>query len=148
MNSKWLGFVLISAIIFTLGCESMGPKSKTGALAGGGIGAVAGGVIGHQMGRGIEGAVIGAAVGAIGGGLIGDSMDKADQRALAGNPNYLTYVQIVDMAQKNVPSDVIIEEIRRTNSVYYPTAEIIDYLKKNKVSNKVIDYMLSTSTHK
>lgn len=138
-------------LIFALaliGCESMGEKTKTGAVAGGVLGAAAGGIIGHQMGRGIEGAAIGATVGALGGGLIGNQMDKADQKAMATNPNHITYNEIIDMAKKGTPDDVIIEEIQRTKSVYNPTAEIIDYLKKNKVSNKVIDYMMSTSRQK
>ena len=136
--------VLAVAAAFLTGCESMGPKAKTGAVAGGVIGAVAGGVIGHQMGSGPIGAAIGATVGAVSGGLIGDQLDKADQKSLAVNPNHLTYPAIVDLAAKGTPDDVIISEIKRTGSKYELTAEIIDYLKKNKVSNKVIDYMIST----
>lgn len=139
---KLLFLVLILALA---GCESMGPKTKTGALAGGLIGAGAGGIIGHQTGSGGEGALIGAAIGAVTGGLIGNALDQADKTALASNPNHLTYVAIVDMASKGVPDDVIISEIQRTNSTYSLTAEIIDYLKKNKVGDKVINYMISTA---
>lgn len=145
---KRLLLVVLILGVSLVGCESMGPKAKTGAVTGGVIGAVAGGVIGHQMGRGIEGAAIGAAVGAVGGGLLGNEWDKADQKAVAVNPNHLTIVSIVDMASKGTPDDVIISEIKRTNSTYELTAEIIDYLKKNKVGNKVIDYMLSTAALK
>lgn len=139
---KLLFLVLILALA---GCESMGPKTKTGALAGGLIGAGAGGIIGHQTGSGGEGALIGAAIGAVTGGLIGNALDNADKTALAANPNHLTYMAIVDMASKGVPDDVIISEIQRTNSTYTLTAEIIDYLKKNKVGDKVINYMLTTA---
>ncbi len=142
---KLLFLVLILALV---GCESMGPKTKTGAVAGGVIGAGAGGIIGHQMGRGIEGAAIGAVVGALSGGLIGNELDKTDKQALASNPNYLTIMSIVDMASKGAPDDVIISKIQRTNSVYNLTAGIIDYLKKKKVGDRVIDYMLSTAQKK
>jgi len=129
--------VLVMAVAFLAGCESMGPKSKTGA--------VAGGVIGHQMGSGIAGAAIGATVGAISGGLIGNEIDKADQKAAAANPSYLPITSIIDMAAKGTPDDMIIEDIKKTNSKYELTTEMIDHLKKNKVSDKVIDYMLSTA---
>jgi uncharacterized protein YcfJ len=136
--------VLFSFILFT-GCQSMGEKTKGGALIGGIVGAGAGGIIGHQSGHGGEGAVIGAAVGALSGGLIGDQMDKADQKSQETNPNHLGILQIVEMASKGVPDDVIIEEIRRTNSVYDLTSETITYLKDNSVSDKVVDEMLSRS---
>lgn len=139
---RLLFLVLILALA---GCESMGAKAKTGALAGGLIGAGTGGIIGHQTGSGGEGALIGAAIGAVTGGLIGNALDQADKTALASNPNHLTIMSIVDMASKGVPDDVIISEIQRTNSTYNLTAEIIDYLKKNKVGDKVINYMLSTA---
>jgi uncharacterized protein YcfJ len=137
--------ILAVAVSFLAGCESMGPKAKTGAVAGGIVGAVAGGVIGHQIGSGPIGAAIGATVGVITGGLIGDQIDKADKKALEANPSYLAITSIVDMAGKGAPDDVIINDIKRTNSKYELTMEMIDYLKKNKVSDKVIDYMLSTS---
>ena len=139
---KLLFLVLILALA---GCESMGSKTKTGALAGGLIGAGAGGIIGHQTGSGGKGALIGAAIGALSGGLIGNSLDQTDKTALASNSNHLTIMSIVDMASKGAPDDVIINEIQRTNSTYNLTAEIIDYLKKNKVGDKVINYMLSTA---
>ncbi len=142
------GMLILLLAVSLAGCETMGPKTKTAAVTGGILGAVAGGVIGHQMGEGVAGAAIGAAVGAVGGGLLGNEWDKADQDALVHNPNYLTIASIVDMAAKGMPDDVIIDEIKRTRSVYGLSAETIDYLKKNKVSNKVIDFMLSSTTVK
>lgn len=58
-----------------VGCTS----TQTGALAGGGIGAGTGAIIGHQSGHGGEGALIGGAVGAISGGIIGHEIDKSRQ---------------------------------------------------------------------
>ena len=140
--------VLASLLVLSIalaGCQNMGPKATTGAVAGGLIGAVAGGVIGHQIGSGPIGAAIGATVGAVGGGLIGNEIDKADQKSAAVNPNYLPIPAIVNMASMGSPDDLIISEIKRTNSSYELTSSIIDYLKKNKVSDKVIDFMLSTA---
>ncbi len=46
--------------------------TATGAIGG----AVLGGIIGHQSGRGLEGAAIGAAAGGIGGNVIGRQKDE------------------------------------------------------------------------
>ena len=120
----------------------MGEKTKTGAAIGGLVGATAGGIIGHQDGRGLGGALIGGAVGAIGGGMIGNQMDK---QALAANPNHITVIKIAEMTADGVPDAVIISEIKRTKSVYNLTSEVITYLRENNVGDGVIDYMLSLS---
>jgi len=143
MLKRNIGLILLFALVLVLaGCESMGPKTKTGAVAGGLIGATAGGIIGYQSGNPLAGAAIGAAAGAVGGGLIGSAMDDADKRAMAVNPDYLTITKIAEMGKQGVPDSVIISEIQRTHSVYSLNSEIITYLQQNKVSNKVIDYML------
>ncbi|MFC1646452.1 YMGG-like glycine zipper-containing protein [Candidatus Omnitrophota bacterium] len=144
MSKKIFLFVLLSFVLIATGCQSMGEKTKGGALIGGIVGAGAGGIIGHQSGHGGEGAAIGAAVGAISGGLIGNQIDKSDQEAKATNSSHLGILQIVDMASKDVPDDVIIDEIHRTNSVYSLTSETITYLKENGVGDKVVDEMLAT----
>lgn len=143
MDKKIILLAFLSFVLVVSGCESMGQKTKSGALIGGIVGAGAGGIIGHQSGHGVEGAAIGAAVGAISGGLIGNQMDKSDQKAQAVNSSHLGMLQIVEMASEGVPDDVIIEEIRRTNSEYNLTSETITYLKENGVGDKVIDEMLA-----
>lgn len=61
----------VTAIALLSGCTNIqddGTRTRTeGALAGTGIGALAGGIIGHQSGRGVEGALLGAAVGGLAG---------------------------------------------------------------------------------
>lgn len=141
---KKLLVTCIAGVFILFGCESMGPKTKTGAVTGGVIGATAGGIIGHQSGRGLEGAAIGAALGALGGGMVGSSMDDLDKQALAGNPNHIPLPKIAEMASQGTPDAVIINEIQRTHSVYNLNSEIITYLKNNKVSDRVIDYMMGT----
>jgi uncharacterized protein YcfJ len=143
MKNLTLVPVLVAALVL-MGCETMGPKTQTGAVSGGLLGAAAGGIIGHQSGSGLEGAAIGAALGALSGGMIGNAMDQADRKALAVNPDYLTVVKIAEMGNQGVPDSVIISEIQRTHSVYRLNSEIINYLMQNKVSNQVIDYMLQT----
>lgn len=145
MKGKILLAIFSVCALLIAGCESMGPKTKTGAVAGGLIGATAGGIIGHQSGHGLEGAGIGAVVGALGGGLIGNSMDKHDKEALAVNPDYIPLPKIAEMANQGTPDAVIISEIDRTHSVYKLNSEIITYLKQNKVSDRVVDYMMSTA---
>jgi len=61
------------------------------------------------------------------------------------NPYYLPLTKIAEMANQNLPDSVIINEIQRTRSTYNLNAEIVTYLKKNKVSDQVIDYMMQTS---
>jgi 5'-3' exoribonuclease 2 len=142
---KTLLVVFTAVVLITAGCESMGPKTKTGAVAGGVIGAVAGGIIGHQSGHGLEGTGIGAAVGALSGGLLGSAMDQRDRKAMAVNPNHILLTKIAEMASQGTPDAVIISEIDRTHSVYSLNSEIITYLKQNKVSDKVIDHMMATA---
>jgi len=132
-------------VFASAGCETAGPKTTTGAIAGGLIGATAGGIIGYQSHNALAGAGIGAVAGAVGGGLIGNSMDKKDKEASAVNPYYIPVTKIVEMASQGTPDSVIISEIQRTHSNYNLDSETITYLKNNKVSDKVIDYMLGTS---
>lgn len=146
MKIKGLLVLLVVVPLILAGCESTGSKAKTGAVTGGLIGATAGGVIGQQTGgHPLVGAGIGAALGALSGGLIGNELDKTDQKARESNANYLAITSIADMANKGVPDDVIIGEIQRTRSVYHLTSEIITYLRQNKVSDRVINYMLATA---
>lgn len=145
MKIKILFLLFLTMVLVITGCESMGPKTKTGAVVGGVIGATAGGIIGHQSGHGLEGAGIGAAVGALSGVLFGSAIDQNDRKAIAVNPNHIPLTMIAEMASQATPDAVIISEIDRTRSVYNLNSEIITYLKQNKVSDKVIDYMMATA---
>jgi uncharacterized protein YcfJ len=72
-KSLVLPLAAVCALSFT-SCAS-GPYAKQGAVVGGLGGAAAGGIIGHQSGRGLEGAAIGGALGALGGALFGSAKD-------------------------------------------------------------------------
>src|SRR5213079_2479870 len=59
------------------GCVGSGPNTEQGAVAGGALGAIAGGIIGHNSSSAdaLGGAVLGATAGALAGGAIGNSVD-------------------------------------------------------------------------
>lgn len=74
--------IQLASLTFLLGlfagCASDGNtvNTKEKAVMGGLGGAVLGGVIGHQSGRGLEGAAVGAAAGATAGGVMGSAQDE------------------------------------------------------------------------
>lgn len=77
MKRKILSALLIFTVGFGLvlltGCET---KAQSGALVGGGVGALAG----QAIGRDTTGTLIGAGVGTAAGYLLGNEQDKAQQR--------------------------------------------------------------------
>ena len=75
---------LLAAVALSFSSCAAGPNAKRGAVGGAAIGAVAGGIIGHQSGRGLEGAAIGAGAGAVGGGVLGSAHDDVNRQ----NPRY------------------------------------------------------------
>lgn len=155
----------MAALLVLTGCvnpDGSTNNTGTGVLAGGLIGATSGAMIGGSMGRGYhhggghggEGALIGAAVGALAGGLIGNSMDQAERSRLRqqapqtyermdqGQPLGLADVRA--LAQARVSDDIIIGQIRNSRTVYrLSAADIID-LRNAGVSNRVIEFMIST----
>ncbi|HOD11673.1 MAG TPA: glycine zipper domain-containing protein [Candidatus Omnitrophota bacterium] len=147
MRSKIIVTVAVLASFALIGCESMGSNTKKGIGIGGVLGAVAGGVVGHQTGHGVEGALIGGAVGAGAGGLIGSGMDdqsNPETPSTESASHQLTILKVVDMSREGTPDDVIIDQIQKTGSVFVMDEQTVQYLKDNKVSEKVIGYMLST----
>jgi len=77
---------LTGVLLASAGCGSTDSSvnTKQGAVGGAALGAIAGGIIGHQSGRGLEGAAIGAAAGGAGGALLGSAKDE--KQAQAGQP--------------------------------------------------------------
>ena len=74
-NMKRTIATIIAASTLLAGCAT-GPNAQTGLVLGGILGAAAGGIIGHQKGRGLEGAALGAGIGAIGGNVYGNGVDQ------------------------------------------------------------------------
>ncbi|MFA6379144.1 MAG: glycine zipper domain-containing protein [Candidatus Omnitrophota bacterium] len=151
MNKRTIFFVLLSVVFVFSGCESMGSDTKKGIGIGALAGSVLGGVVGHNTGgHGVEGALIGGAVGAGAGALIGSGMDDDAKKkaqttqATSAASTQLTILKVVDMVKQGTPDDVIIDEIQKTGSAFAMDAQTVQYLKDNKVSDKVIGYMMTT----
>jgi len=146
-------FTLVMACLFFimigLGCQSTNEGAVKGGVIGGLIGAVGGGIIGHQSGHGVEGAAIGAAAGAVTGAIIGNQTGTPGQAATpaqaapAMSANQMSMQQIVDFTKQGVNEAVIIDRIRMSNSRFNLTPDDINYLRKQGVSQQIIDAMQS-----
>jgi uncharacterized protein YcfJ len=75
MKFKALCLIPILATASLSSCAS-GPNAQRGTVIGALGGAAAGGIIGNQSGRGLEGAAVGAGLGALAGNAIGNSQDQ------------------------------------------------------------------------
>ncbi|MBP3194708.1 MAG: OmpA family protein [Cardiobacteriaceae bacterium] len=105
MKTKLLATCLSAAIVLT-GCESLDGNYR--GAAGAGIGAVAGGVIGHQMDS-RKGRYVGAIAGALTGAAIGSYMDRQAQQLQSQMQGTGVNVQRVDDATLllNMPGDLL-----------------------------------------
>lgn len=76
-KSILLASALTLGVLLT-GCVGTGPNTEQGAVAGGALGALAGGIIGHNSrgGDAFGGAILGATAGALAGGVIGNNVDQ------------------------------------------------------------------------
>ncbi|HEV3263553.1 MAG TPA: glycine zipper domain-containing protein [Gemmataceae bacterium] len=145
MNKKWLLTAAVLPLALTCGCEGLS-HTENGALAGGGIGAVTGALIGGASGHAGGGALIGAGAGALAGGLIGNSADKSEQRAVAAaQARQLGLTDVAQLSQQHISDTVIVGQIRSTGSVYRLSSTDIVWLKENGVSDYVINEMQATA---
>ena len=139
--------IIASLNLILSSCET---KTGTGALAGAGVGALAGGLIGGNA----TGALIGAGVGALAGGLIGAALDEQDRKIMEKNSpqtlqklddkESLSIYDIEAMSKNGLSDNVIISQIQSTKSVFHLTTEQIIDLKKSGVSETVIEYMIES----
>jgi len=129
-----------------IGCET---RAGTGALLGGGGGAILGGALG-----GGTGALIGAGAGAVGGAIIGAALDASDRDKLgddtrrrydAGEP--LTVDDVIAMQKAGIGEDKIIGSING-NGTYQLTSDDVRKLKNSGVSQNVIKSMRENSIYK
>jgi outer membrane lipoprotein SlyB len=147
--------VAASAVVLTGCVDQYGQQNNTGtgALIGGAMGAITGAAIGGPRNGG-AGALIGAAAGMIAGGAIGNSMDQEQQARLRAQApqSYVRVVQgqalgiadIKAMAGAGVGDDVIISQIQGSHTVFnLSSADIID-LHNSGVSDRVVNFMIST----
>jgi outer membrane lipoprotein SlyB len=146
---KTIGVLFLCLMLMPLsaGCESNKTRIAEGAVIGGLLGGAAGGIIGHQSGRGGAGAGIGIAAGALTGALVGSQIEKHKTNpnyaaaSPGANPNQMTLQQIIDLSKQGANEDVIIDKINLTGSKYVLSAQDIDYLKQQGVSQKVVNVM-------
>ncbi len=154
---KKYGYLVIgvASLLALSGCAENETKVAEGAGLGGIFGAVAGGVIGHQQ-KGhheLGGALIGGALGAAAGGIVGSQMPNQDQsapRRVAVAPSAspiskVTLQQVVDWTQQGLTGDEIISRINTTHSTYGLTADDVNYLRREGVSERVIETMQARS---
>jgi len=151
MSKKDISFsavcLVLAITVFTLGCESTGENTKRGAIGGALLGSIAGGVIGHQSGHGVGGALIGGTVGALSGAVIGDKIDTREARnkeQILTSGEKLGISDVIVLAKSGIGDDAIIDKIAKTGSVYNLSVEEIEILKKEGVSNRVLNYMMDT----
>lgn len=123
--------------------------TATGAIAGGGIGAVTGALIGGKK-NGEGGALIGAGVGALTGGLIGRGVDNADHAQAAygtvaahqANAQVaalaVTNFDLVEMTRAGCSEDLIISTIRSRGSQLDLSPSGLIALKQQGVSDRVV----------
>jgi len=152
--------VLLLAILglFLAGCRNMN-NTQSGALAGGGVGTVAGALIGGASGHAGEGALIGAAAGAITGGLAGNAADAREERdAAVAHAQYeharsqaiaqaVTESDVITMTRNGVGDEVIINSIRTRGCRWNSAPENVIALKQQGVSDRVITAMQNTGLH-
>ncbi|MDD5109237.1 MAG: DegV family protein [Candidatus Omnitrophica bacterium] len=135
-------FVILISIFVICGCQSNKTRVAEGAGIGGTVGAIAGGILGYQSGHPLQGAAIGGAVGAGTGAIVGAQINKPTTNTQ--NPTASTQItmqQIVDWTKQGISSDEIIAKIKAVNPKYSLTVDDIDYLKKQGVSQRVIETM-------
>ena len=82
-NMKVKLLVATIATLSMVGCAT-GPNAQTDAVIGGLLGATAGGIIGHQSGRGLEGGALGAGIGALAGHAFGNGVDQRQNNRYQG----------------------------------------------------------------
>src|SRR5438477_9998461 len=108
MKSIRLVAVGVLPALLACGCAGMSNTEK-GALAGGGIGAGAGALIGSATHHTGVGAIAGGALGALAGGLTGNAIDESEKKqqaqiaaATAAQRAPLGLTDIVNMAQQHI----------------------------------------------
>ena len=139
MRREFYLAVALAFVFVVTGCESNKTRVAEGAGIGGAVGAIAGGILGYQSGHPIQGAAIGAAVGGGAGAVAGAQIKKPVQGNQAQPSTQITLEQIVDWTKQGLSSDEIISKIKAANPKYSLTTDDLDYLKKQGVSQRVIE---------
>jgi outer membrane lipoprotein SlyB len=157
VKPTFLSLATAVAAVAVTGCQYPDGEpnhTATGALVGGGAGAMTGAAIGGPHNHAGPDALIGAAAGALAGGIIGNVMDHQQAAALRAQAPQ-TYVRVQEgqpltvsdvkaLAAARVGDDVIINQIRNSHTVYHLSSTDIIDLHNSRVSDTVINFMIST----
>ncbi|MSR56947.1 MAG: hypothetical protein EXS05_04665 [Planctomycetaceae bacterium] len=151
---RWLAALVCLAAAG--GCRQYG-HAETGALVGGGLGTMAGAIVGSESGHAGAGALIGAATGAVAGGIVGDAADAREERdAAVAHAQYhqaqarfaahaLSTDDVVAMKRNGVGDDVIVHSIRNNGCRFSGDPHSIINLKQAGVSDRVIEAMQTSA---
>lgn len=149
---RLLGLALVGfTVSFGSGCASMSNTAK-GAGIGAGVGAASGALIGNAAnGKAGKGALIGGAIGALAGGIIGNEEDQrekaekdaqlreAEHRAAnASQGSPMGIADVIQLTRDGTPENVIINQMRSTQSTFQLSTEDIRLLQSNNVAANVI----------
>ena len=147
---KVQSLLLVAIVVSSAGSSAFGQgyHTRDGAVKGGVLGAVAGGIIGHQNDEATEGIIIGSAIGALTGGLIGNDVDQQHQRRryYAQQRVYqqqqarraVSMVDIVNMSRNGISEPLIVNHVRTNGVQHELTTQDIIELTRNGVSENVI----------
>jgi len=141
MKKFFYSFFILAFVFVVCGCQSNKTRVGEGAGIGGTVGAIAGGIIGFQSGHPFQGAAIGGAIGGGAGALVGAQIKKPVQDTSSSTSDKLTMQQIVDMTKQGASSDAIIMKIKTADAKYNLTADDVNYLQGQNVSQRVIEAM-------
>lgn len=146
-STRLLSAASLVLAVCSAGCASMSHADR-GALVGTTIGALGGGIIGHQAGNAGLGAVIGAGAGMVTGALVGDAEDAREERdAAIHRASYaemraalppLTNADLMYMAQNGLGDEVILNSVRTRGGRFDLAPEALVQLKRNGVSDAVL----------
>lgn len=134
-------------LFLNVGCETM---TERGALAGAGLGAAAGALVGSQNADAGKGALIGGALGTMAGALTGSAIDRAEERGAAkaiaaqqvSTGPSMTVADVVAMGQSGVSEETILSSIRASSSTFSLAAADVVHLHNSGVSDRVIQTMM------
>lgn len=147
---RWIQSLVLAPLPLVLaGCYA--PNHTAAGVANGtGLGALAGGIIGHQSGHTGAGALIGAATGAFAGGMIGSSQDAVQDaheerdaalrhaQLIEQNRNMMTNNDLVRMTQSGISDDVIVGTIHSRGGRFDLSPDAMISLKASGVSDRVL----------
>lgn len=140
MTRHFCLFVLAVFVLVVSGCAQNQTRIGEGAAIGGVLGAAAGEIVGHQNRHDLTGVLVGGALGAAAGAAVGAQVKKPVSGAQNTQPA-VTLQRVVNWTKEGLSGDEIISRIKAANSSYSLTADDLDYLKKQGVSQRVIETM-------